>query len=793
MIAPRARAILLALILALCAAAPAAAQFGTPYGSTYGTPYSTPFDQPPITNPYGNYGNTGLITPYGPNSGLGQPPYDNPLGGVYGTPGSAFDPYNNPYGQPYGGAYGQPPYGQPPYGQPYGGYSGPGAPYGGPVEPTTEANKYTIKANVPITLDGDYVEYLVDEERVIAKGSAEARHDRMDLIANNIEADMKKSVVFAQGNVIFWQYQPNGKLKKVTGDFLVYHIDTGDGFMRDAMVYEDPTVIKAPLVELSARKISAPEGAVWTSCDHDDPHWSIRVKKVTIYPNDYMVLDKPAYYLGHLPLFMLTHRVVDLRRHEQKDFKMHLGYTKVKGLYETIDWNYGLKGNRRQSGTLNVENAEKLGNYFRLNHAYAFGDRVQGTLALDRSEDAVRRELVERATLMGNLRLDARSNLNFNLAKFANDLNGVTMNDELNTALDLSHNTQNYSIYTRYKKRSDLLNDVSRVSSLDYLPEMTVTTNRVKFYKTPLYVTTRNSLGRRSEAYGGVLTERNMFDSTWQFDSNRFQPSKLSGLNFGGSYRLRRDNLDETQTVLDGNAVFTQKIGDEVNGNLRYNNTTTYGLYPFKSNTVQNQNQLNLSLTLDRPMKQFDKAELRSNLLQGNYDLNQSKFGGVSNDITWTWRKSQQHYWRLYLRGNYDMGETILSEMPFRGRAALRDLYIKYDLKDSDNLDFNAATTYDTQTHKYKTMNTRASFRLNPFWSITNDVIFDLEQRKLRNVNYHIVRDLHCWEVMMTTNPMLDEYFVQFGLKAFPGDMNRMEKSKETGKWRRVKMPGQLF
>lgn len=774
----RAFALFFLMFLAPCAATPVAAQIGSPYGS--------PFDQPPITNPYGNYPTGGIISPYGTDAGLGQPygsTYGQPYGSgsVYGTPGSTFDPYGG-MGGAYPGTY------QPPYGS---GYTGPGAPYGAPPPPDTDATKYSIKPNVPITLTGDYVEYLVEEERVIAKGSAEAKHDRMDLIANNIEADMKKSIVFAQGNVIFWQYQPNGKLKKVTGDFLVYNIETGDGFMRDAMVYEDPTVIKAPLIELSARKITAPEGAIWTSCDHEKPHWSIRVRKVTIYPNDQMILDRPAYYLGEMPFFMLSHRVVDLRKHEAKDFKMKLGYTKVKGLYEQIEWHY--KMTDTQYGDLAVENAANLGNYFRVNHFYSFKDRVQGNLAIDHSEDTQRGELIDRQTLTGAWRVDPQTNLNFNIAKFANDYNGVTLNDEMNTALDLSHNTQNYSIYTRYKKRKDLLNDISRVSQLDYLPEVSVNTNRTKFYKMPLSLTTRYSLGRRSESYGGVLTERNMFDSSWQMDSNRFQMSKNSALNVNGSWRLRRDNLDAMQTILDGGAVYTQKIGDQVNGNIRYNNTTTRGLYTFQSNTIQNQNKMYLSFSMDKPMKQFEKAELRSNFFQGNYDLNDSKFEGVSNDLTWTWRKSQQHYWRVYLRGNYDFGDAIMSDLPFGANMELRDLYLKYDLKDSENLDFNASTTYDTRSHKYKTLNTRATFKLRPFWSITNDVIYDLENQKLRNVNYHFVRDLHCWEVMMTTNPMLKEYYVQFGLKAFPGDQQRMERSKETGNWRRVKMPGSLF
>jgi hypothetical protein len=195
---------------------------------------------------------------------------------------------------------------------------------------------------------------------------------------------------------------------------------------------------------------------------------------------------------------------------------------------------------------------------------------------------------------------------------------------------------------------------------------------------------------------------------------------------------------------------------------------------------------------MNKKKDKYDKSELRSNLFQAYYDLDTNRFSNVSNDITWTWRKSKQHYWKLYLRGNYDYDDTILKNF-YGGSSKLKSVYIKYDLKDSDNLSFNVSTTYDRLIKKYKTLNSRTSFRLNPFWKIDADMIFDLESRKLRTINYIFERDLHCFFMKFTARVKQQEYYMEFGLKAFPGDKQRMSKSKETGKWKREKTAGNYF
>lgn len=657
-------------------------------------------------------------------------------------------------------------------------------------QPAASGNDYQIKGKLPIYLTGDYVEYRMNEEKVVAKGAAEAKHDKMDIIANNIEADLSKELVFAQGNVVYWQEQ-NGKLKKITGDFLVYNIKTGDGFMLDAVIYSDPTVTKAKRVDLSANKVTAPEGAVYTSCDLDHPHWFIDAKDVTIYPNDKMVIKKASYNIFGMKLISVPHLTMSLKKQDQKKFKMNMSYTKTKGLYQTLAWDYFFNDN--QYGSLGIENQSKKGYFQNISHNYKFKDKITGTFYSDYSYDSIRNENIARNSLAGQYQIKGNANLSYNLDYFSDVMGGITQNRELNSQYNLSYNEQNYDFLVRYKKRTDL-NETPNpyVSSLDYTPEINVNTRREKILKTPLFVSTRSILGMREETLGTTFLKRNVFDTQWRVDTERFQLSSLTNLTLDSSYRLRADKTDERENILAGGASLTQNLGKFVNANIRYDNTRSYGYYPFQSNRIQTQNKMYSTLAYNGPTVSDEGIEVRSNLMQFYYDYDAHQFQNVSNDLTFTVKEDKFKYHRLYLRANYDFADTMFSNF-FSGKVNMTNLYMKYDYQLGEKIDWQTSTTYDRITKKFQTMNSSMQFDLGPFWRVNTDVIYDLTEKQLRNVNYYLIRDLHCMEASIRANPHQKEFYIEFGLKAFPGDRQRGYYDKAAGKFKRSNTNERVF
>lgn len=706
------------------------------------------------------------------------------IGGGYGTTGTPYttQPQTFNTDQIYNPAIGGSsssitgvPY---PYGQ---------VPAATPEEPVAD---YSFKKKLPINLTGDYVEYRMAEEKVVAKGAAEVKHDKMDLIANNIEADLNRELIFAQGNVVYWQEQ-SGKLKKVTGEFLVYNIKTGDGFMLDATIYSDPTVTKAKRIELSANKITAPNGAVYTTCDLDHPHWGITAREVTIYPNDRMVLKRASYKIWGMKLLSLPAVTMNMRKKEEKKFKITNGYTKVKGVYQNISWDYFFS--EGQNGTLNIENQSKRGYFQNVNHRYKFGEKISGNFYSDYSYDSQRNETIARHSLAGAYQLKSNANLNYNMDYFSDVYAGVTQNRELNSQYNLSYNEQNYDMLVRYKKRTDL-NDTPNayVSSLDYTPELDINTRREKIINSPLFLSTRSILGTREETISGNFTRRNVFDTQWKVDTERFQISNQTNLTLDSSYRLRADRTDERENILDGGATLVQNFGKLLNANLRYNNTRSYGSYPFQSNRINTQNKIYSTLAYNGPMVQDKGTEIRSNVMQFYYDYDLHQFQGVSNDLTFTFKMDKFTYHRLYLRASYDFQDTMFQNF-FSGNANLTNVYLKYDYQMSEKINWQTSTIYDRITKKYQTLNSSVQFDAGPFWKVNADVIYDLPTKELRNVNYVFVRDLHCMEAIVRANPHQKEYYLEFGIKAFPEDRQRGYYDKVAGKFKRMNPTERLF
>ena len=663
-------------------------------------------------------------------------------------------------------------------------------PYIAPVQDEA-APDYSFKKKLPIIVTGDYVEYRTAEEKVIAKGAADVKQDKMEIIANNIEADLNKELVFAQGKVVYWQEQ-SGKLKKVTGEFLVYNIKTGDGFMLDAKIYSDPTITKAKRVELTANKISAPNGATYTSCDLDHPHWCMQASEVTIYPNDRMILKRPRYNLFGITIFKLPYASMNLRKKEEKKFKMTMGYTKPKGFYQNITWDYFFNDN--QNGSLSISNETNRGYFQNINHRYKFMDKISGTLYSDYSFDSIRNESINRNSLTGQYQIKNNSTLNYNIDYFSDVINGnYTVNKEMNSQYNLSYNEQDYDFLVRYKKRTDLNDRPNQyVSSLDYTPEIDVNTRREKIINSPLFLSTRSVLGTREETTSGNVLRRNVFDTQWRVDTERFQLSQLTNLTVDSSYRLRADKADERENILDGGVTMTQNIGKYTNANLRYNNTRTYGIYPFQSNRIDTQNKLYSTLAYSGPTVTDQGTELRSNLMQFYYDYDLHAFQGVSNDFTMTYKKDKFTYHRLYLRASYDYQDTMFSNL-FSGNMNLSNLYLKYDYQMGEKINWQTSTTYDRITKQYQTMNSTIQFDAGRFWRVNADVIYDLPTKSLSNVNYYFIRDLHCMEATIRANPQQKEYYIEFGIKAFPEDRQRGYYDKVSGKFKRTNTTDRLF
>jgi hypothetical protein len=77
----------------------------------------------------------------------------------------------------------------------------------------------------------------------------------------------------------------------------------------------------------------------------------------------------------------------------------------------------------------------------------------------------------------------------------------------------------------------------------------------------------------------------------------------------------------------------------------------------------------------------------------------------------------------------------------------------------------------------------RATMSLTPRWSMNMDYNFDLDRKKVNNVNVFVTRDLHCWEASIQWSPLgyRPGYYLRIGLKSPQLKDVKIERHKGAG------------
>ena len=108
----------------------------------------------------------------------------------------------------------------------------------------------------------------------------------MKISGENIQANTGTEDIFAQGNVDFWK-----GYDQVSGDFIVYNMKTGRGWMRNAEVRKSRNFFKAKDVYLSPEHTIAHD-IMQTTCDNvDHPHYKIEAKLLESFPGHSMTME----------------------------------------------------------------------------------------------------------------------------------------------------------------------------------------------------------------------------------------------------------------------------------------------------------------------------------------------------------------------------------------------------------------------------------------------------------------------------------------------------------------------
>jgi lipopolysaccharide export system protein LptA len=670
-----------------------------------------------------------------------------------------------------------------------------------------------------IIVNGDTVEYSTDNKEVAASGQVEVVYQGSRLTCEKLTVNTQTKEAVAQGNV-----RLDDARGIIQGQKMTYNFETKKGTIIDGYFRANPYFGRGKKVEMVSEKEFIAENGYSTTCDLDHPHYRIKSKKANIFPEDKIQTRSNTLYIGDAPLLYLSRY-----NHSLKDPFMHVrlmpGHSKDWGSYLLSGWRYNLFNNA--SGRVYLDYRDKLGwaEGFGANYAtsligkgdlkFYYTDEKPNRLSLGGDAREFQRYLLR---LRHKWEIDKKTSFTSEIYK---------VGDKKRKIYDPQANFLKDYFYREFEKDSQplsygLLHRNFNYSSMDLLvqkrlnhwydqltkmPSITYSLPSLQLGQSRFYFENNSSFASlNKKATTPVVTSNE--ESTTRLDTTNkiFLPARLSFIEltpYVSSRQTLYDKGADSRSLPVRNVFYSgidastklyrifglkkKILGIEING-LRHIITPTVGYAYNHSPTIAPYNLKQID-SVDAILKS-NAASLRlSNKLQtkrGNQSVDLADFRISSNYII-----------------HPDTGEKLgsnlssvffeLDLLPYSWLKIDSDATYERSGNNSDenynrfsavNYDFNFGLGKDRswgigQRYQRKggsEITSSFNWRFNPKWKIS--IYERLEhghdytlKRGLRQQEYVISRDLHCWTVDINYDVKRGQgetIWLVFKLKAFP-------------------------
>lgn len=215
---------------------------------------------------------------------------------------------------------------------------------------TKQSTPFGSSQSGPIEINGDQVEFKIEVNKVIAIGHVVITQDTTRLTADRVEFSRDAKVAVAEGNVVLTS--PQGK---ISGDKLTYNFETMTGDFARAKLSSSPYYGFSPIAsKVAENQITLRKGYI-TTCDLAKPHFRLASKKIDIYPKDKMVARNMRMIIGKVPILYIHKHVQALDGKPRVVFTP--GYSKAWGAYLLQQWRYYFNDDFK--GTIHLDYREK--------------------------------------------------------------------------------------------------------------------------------------------------------------------------------------------------------------------------------------------------------------------------------------------------------------------------------------------------------------------------------------------------------------------------------------------------
>jgi LPS-assembly protein len=161
-----------------------------------------------------------------------------------------------------------------------------------------ERQRLSLEAGTPVTVYADRLENLEREKLLIAEGNVQIEQGDVRLEADRVEINTETSEAVATGRVVLFDGRD-----RLTGERIEYNLRTATGVVFKAEAAAEPHFFfGGTRMERFGDKSYRIAGGVFTTCEDENPAWSVRLGSATAHLDDYMWGTNASFWVWKVPL-----------------------------------------------------------------------------------------------------------------------------------------------------------------------------------------------------------------------------------------------------------------------------------------------------------------------------------------------------------------------------------------------------------------------------------------------------------------------------------------------------------
>jgi lipopolysaccharide assembly outer membrane protein LptD (OstA) len=665
-----------------------------------------------------------------------------------------------------------------------------------------ETPKTELKADGPVELKGDRVEFNNTENKFDAQGNVIVTRGETKIYADSIQFYRQENIGMAEGNIVV-----ETPTATISGDKMTYSLDKQTGNFTNAHIASEPYFGKGTIVsKVGPNKMNMQEGYI-TTCDHDEPHFRLQSSSIDIEPGKQAQARRVKMFVGPLPVMYLPRYTQSLADRRPR-YSLTPGYSKDFGFFVLQSWRYDY--NEKVKGVFHADFRDRKGAGVGADLDYKTDNYGEGMLRTyymneydigashiweDRATKAVYTERY-RGLWRHRWDVDEKTNAVWQYSRLS-DPN--FLKDYFKRESRIDPDPKTYFSMTRVLPLGTLgMNVQARVNryntEVEHLPEVSYNLTNAQIGQSGFFYKNASLYSNLVKKFA-IPTEVNLHTQRFDTQNEISYPTKVGFVEFRpfvgtqhtyysravstedydsirGQFKTGADLSTKFSKVYDVNG---KPFGIEIN-RLRHIITPSIGYFYAHDPTVP-------SIKFD----QYDAIDTLERSHRINLALEnklQTKRDGKAVDLA-----------RLVLETPF-----LLKEDP--GKGGFGSVITKLELRPSDWLSFSGDTTYNTHEDHLQSANydmyitneergwyfnlgerynrdvdnqitAEWGYTINPLWKFKIYDRFDINDGgQQKEQQFTLTRDLHEWEMDTSFNHTRGEgssIMLIFRLKAFPG------------------------